>query len=82
MDLFVTPSNSSMTPHPLDHIKNHPLNRNLVCEGVDGPVAWRRADGKIIPYPGITTRLRKKLYPKYVEARGTSSRNQGTRVHR
>ena len=72
--------------HPLDHIKNHPLNRNLVCDGVDGPVAWRRADGKIIPYPGITTRLRKKLYPKYVvggqSGRGSSSCEQGTRVHR
>ena len=84
MDAFLSSSAHKMSKaiKGLSTITKHRLNQNLIHKGVEGPVAWKRKDGKVIPYPGITAKIKKKLYPKYKSGIGTSDRHTGTRVHR
>lgn len=67
--------------HALSDIQNHRFNKNIISDGMEGAVKWKRKDGKIIPYPGITAKIRKKLYPNHKMTIGTSSRKLGTHVH-
>lgn len=83
MDVYCEMSSSSSSSSPLNEILSHPWNQNILTQGVEDAVSWKRKkDGKIIKYPGITRKIAKLIPPTFKRGRGYSSMKQGAKVHR
>ena len=82
MDVFLQHRGKNMTS-PTQRVLNHRLNQNLITNATEGFVSWKRKDGKVIPYPGVTRAIKKRFVPdKYEIPKGTSSVSLGNRIHK